>query len=102
MPRLVEIKPRDEKIRTVTVPGPTLEREKSLRSNYTSIRERNCRRQIDKIGGDRMGIFSHILWNGYIPEPRLSSTAAETVGDGRRRRNGRSCMWQDGRAALPP
>ena len=44
----------DEKIRTVTVPGQTLEREERLRSNLASIRDRNCCRQIKKIGSGRI------------------------------------------------
>ncbi|MBO0862291.1 MAG: hypothetical protein J2P21_28100 [Chloracidobacterium sp.] len=73
MPRLEEIKTRDEKIRTVIVLGQTLEREKRLRSNHTSIKERNCRRQIDKIGGDRMwNIFPYFMERLLISVVSLS------------------------------
>src|SRR5262249_53634734 len=59
----------DEKIRTVTVPGQTLEREERLRSNHASIRERNCRRQIDKIGGDR--VMSHL--SSFYGTPNINN-----------------------------
>ncbi len=57
----------DEKIRTVTVPGQTLEREECLRSNLASIRERNCRRQINKIGGDRIWEYFSIFYGTVTP-----------------------------------
>lgn len=45
----------DEKTRTATVPGQTLERDKaSVNQVVTSIKERNCDRQINKIGRDKM------------------------------------------------
>jgi hypothetical protein len=44
----------DEKIRTVTVPGQTLERGKGRNQVAASIKERNCGRQINKIGRDKM------------------------------------------------
>jgi hypothetical protein len=45
----------DEKIRTVTVPGQTLERDASACNQVvTSIKEQNCDRQINKIGCDKV------------------------------------------------
>src|SRR6266498_1278503 len=44
----------DEKIRTATVPGQTLERGKGRNQVAASIKERNCDRQINKIGRDKM------------------------------------------------
>jgi hypothetical protein len=44
----------DEKIRTATVPGQTLERGKGQNQVAASIKEQNCDRQIDKIYRDKM------------------------------------------------
>src|SRR6266540_2984788 len=44
----------EEKIRTATVPGQTLERGKGRNQVAASIKERNCDRQINKIGRDKM------------------------------------------------
>src|SRR5215475_4469280 len=53
----------DEKIRTMTVPGQTLERDKSVWNQVvTSIKERNCRRQINKIGGDMIWEYFSIFY----------------------------------------
>jgi hypothetical protein len=44
----------DEKIRTATVPGQTLERGKGQNQVAASIEEQNCDRQINNIYRDKM------------------------------------------------
>src|SRR6266540_2414459 len=56
----------DEKIRTATVPGQTLERGKGRNQVAASIKERNCDRQINKIGRDKMMAY---LSSFYGTEP---------------------------------
>src|SRR6266498_2346748 len=59
----------DEKIRTATVPGQTLERGKGRNQVAASIKERNCDRQINKIGRDKMMAY---LSSFYGTDWRLS------------------------------
>src|SRR6266511_2814579 len=66
MARYFNVQTSDEKIRTVTVPGQTLERGNGPNQVAASIKERNCDQQINKIGHDKMmACLASFLWNGH-------------------------------------
>src|SRR6266540_1862757 len=68
----------DEKIRTATVPGQTLERGKGRNQVAASIKERNCDRQIDKIGRDKMMAYLSSFY-GTAGDQRVTSCAFDPL-----------------------
>jgi len=64
-------------IRTVTVPGQTLERGNGRTQVAASIKERNCNRQINKIGCDNvMAYLSSFYGTVKLRGPALTVRAA--------------------------